>query len=158
VAEIVRAAGYFPDLDAAMAPRDVELLIESNALDHGLVTYASRHINLEDAHNPRTFELTSEDDAEGAHWRTPSGGSLTKMTIARRLQLRDNLDDARRDAIYELTRESLLAALEEGPGGTPDLMVARGRGRGRGANGLEPYIKWHFYFIFSYFHARFEPA
>lgn len=128
VAEIARAAGDFPALADNLAPRDVEVLLESRILDHGVMCYTSRHIALDDAHNPWTFELSSPEGVEDVAWHNPYGGERVKMALARRLQLRDGLNDDTRNLIWELTKDALLAELATAPGGAAALVMGRGKG------------------------------
>ena len=137
MAEIARAAGDFPTIGDSMSARDVELMLESRCLEHDIVSYTSRQIALESAHDTWMFELTSPVDIEQVHWLDPFQGEHTKMSLARHLQLRDDLDDRTRNSIWQFAKDALLAEIARGPGGAHDLLAerARGRGGGRGRRG-----------------------
>ena len=145
VAELSRAAGFHPAFPANATARDVELLHEARALQHGILVYTATRVGASDA--PWDFVLTDPVDIEDAFVLSRPTETLTKMAIARQLQLRDALsDEARNRQWAAMTKTALLAVLVPPPAGVgaapvpvalaaPPGADAPGRGGGRGLGG-----------------------
>ena len=109
VAEISRAAGYFPPVGDDSRPRDVELLHEAAFLTHDLMAY--RSIPVTDPAQPWDYELRGPEDAEAAFQAQPYS-AMKKMALARAIQRGNELSDRARDRMYStLSVAELLAVL-----------------------------------------------
>ena len=109
VAEISRAAGYFPPVGDDSRPRDVELLHEAAFLTHDLMVYRSTPVT--DPAQPWDYELRDPVDAEAAFQAQPYS-AMKKMALARAVQRDNDLSDRARDRMYStLTVTELLAVL-----------------------------------------------
>ena len=73
--------------------------------------------------------LTDRTDAEEQWFADTPVEDLTKIALARRIQIRDGLDDGRRAALWKQTRDILLADLFP-PAAAPGPGIGRARGRG----------------------------
>ena len=141
IAELFRAAGlYLPPEGSA---RDMELHYERAFPTLNTIRFSSaRH---GDSRMYWYFQLTEPVDIEEYMFATRPAQDVTKMTLARRLQILDGTDDRTRTVRWELTKDALFALLiahgedagdagdagegaDEVPG---DLDAPRGRGRGR---------------------------
>ena len=67
------------------------------------------------------------------HWTYENRdmGSHTKMSLARQLQVRDNLSDAVRDQVWALPRATLLESLARGPAAVP-IAVGKAAAKAKG--------------------------
>ena len=109
VAEISRAAGYFPPVGDDSRPRDVELLHEAAFLTHDLMVYRSCPVT--DPAQPWDYELRDPVDAEAVFLAQPYS-AMKKMALARAVQRDNDLSDRARDRIYStLTVAEILAVL-----------------------------------------------
>ena len=110
VAEISRAAGYYPELADDCTPRDAELAHEAMFLEHRVVHYrCAEHLN--DPGRPWDFVLSEPVDAEAESLDQAYAG-MTKIALARCLQLRGAADDALRHHLWgNFTAVELLAML-----------------------------------------------
>ena len=63
-----------------------------------------------------TFQLQNEEDIEAAFIRSRPEKELTKMALARQLELRSNLGEAKRFELWKVSKDVLLAAYRAGPG------------------------------------------
>ena len=143
IAEISRAAGFHPPVGPEATEREVELLHEQAFLQHGVLLYTSERVG--DSSNPWSFVLSEPRDPEDDFIETRPQHALTKMGLARSLQVRDGLTDKQRDDMWsKLSKDELLVAFGHEPGvgeGARDdgndhddeaPGAAQGRGRGRG--------------------------
>ena len=109
VAEISRAAGYFPPVGDDARPRDVELLHEAAFLTHDLMVYRSCPVT--DPAQPWDYELRDPVDAEAVFLAQPYS-AMKKMALARAIQRGNELSDRARDRIYSnYTVAEILAML-----------------------------------------------
>ena len=109
VAEISRAAGYFPPVGDDSRPRDVELLHEAAFLTHDLMVYRSCPVT--DPAQPWDYELRDPVDAEAVFLAQPYS-AMKKMALARAIQCGNELSDRARDRMYStLSVAELLAVL-----------------------------------------------
>ena len=139
VAEISRAAGFHPAAGATDTERDVEIRHEANMLIHDLVVYQTRRLAFHEggldfavgASRTLALESAPENIEDHAFEHRSTTTQLTKMALARQLQLRDGLSDDRRDLIWQtLDKDVLIAALMD-----PSVVLAAAKGRGRGGGG-----------------------
>ena len=121
IAEISKAAGYYPDdITADETERSVELKHEQRLLHHEVVAYSSDRYSYE--HGAGCGEkwafLLHEDpppeDIEDYCFVRRELQQLTKMALARRIQLTTGCADAHRDALWALPKATLLAQLHGG--------------------------------------------
>jgi hypothetical protein len=117
LAEMCVAAGYYPtDIGPDFSERDVEKLHEGRLLNHGIVHIESRrHIAGGWA---RIAKPSSAVDIEQHSFamRTAEGyDGLTKMALARALQLRDGFSDIVRERVLNLNWVTLKDAIEAKP-------------------------------------------
>jgi hypothetical protein len=162
VAELSKAAGFFPEVTPSMSARDVEIAHEAAVLSHGLVKLKSARIG--DFDTPWSYALSEPEDAEMSY-ASDNLMKLSRMGLARQLQIRDQFNDEMRNLLSTtLTKETLLQALAHTPvamasvakamakaGAAPPpppvgAPIARGRGgvahggraaaRGRGGRGV----------------------
>ena len=120
MAEIIRAAGFHPDVLPHHTERDVESMYMSYALTHELAVYECRRVSYDlggvwgDA--SWTFELTQPPNPiEEYMFRKRDLRSLTKMALARRIQLRDVLSDEQREVLWRQSKEALVQYLLDDP-------------------------------------------
>lgn len=136
IAEIIRAAGLNIDVEGSV--RDMELRYEASFATLGVIRFEGQRF--EGRLSEWYFILSESADLEEFAFLTKPVQDLTKMALARRLQILEGSDDDVRSRRWELTKEALLGLLmdhhagidmdvddEDGDGGAP-----RGRGRGRG--------------------------
>ena len=129
IAEISKASGVFPALDPNADAATEEAIHEREFLSHAPLHFDS--IRCPDSDGPWDFLLTNAEDAEQYAFNTRSIFVLTKMALARQLQLRDGTRDEVRNARWGLTIDALLASLiGDGAGGD-----GGGKGGGKGAKG-----------------------
>ena len=84
-----QAAGLVLPVGCADTARDVELALEEQFMDHGLVRFAhQRETNAED---PFTFIVSHPNDAEKVMWDHTPLLELRKMGLARRLEVEQGL-------------------------------------------------------------------
>ena len=105
IAELSRAAGYFPTVPTGATTRAVELLHENAIMTHGLLRLSGQR--LDDYENPWSFMLSGRVDAEEAH-ADERFDEMTKMALARQIQIRDGLSDDRRNAIWKQDKDFLI--------------------------------------------------
>ena len=87
-----QAAGLVLPVGCADTARDVELALEEQFMDHGLVRFAhQRETNAED---PFTFIVSHPNDAEKVMWDHTPLLELNKMGLARRLEVEQGLPRA----------------------------------------------------------------
>jgi len=139
VAEISRAAGFHPAAGANDTERDVEIHHEASMLLHDIVVYQTRRLAFHEggldfamgASWTLALESAPENIEDHAFEHRSTTTQLTKMALARQLQLRDGLSDDRRDLIWQtLDKDVLIAALMD-----PSVVLAAAKGRGRGGGG-----------------------
>ena len=153
LAEISLAAGHYPpDVQPYHTDRDIELLHERHFLDLNVERFESRRTSVgEGALWTFIVDVEAGTNLEQWSYEHRDFGDLTKMSMARQLQLRDGLTDDERNQAYALPKAVLIAALggpaEAAPpppaaaapaAAAPAAGVgadagkgARGRGRGR---------------------------
>ena len=85
VAEIARAAGWFPAVAQDASARDVELQYESKVLDLEIERYKAVRLG-ESIERPWEFLLTDASDIEDSFLESRAAADLTKMALARRIQ------------------------------------------------------------------------
>eukprot|EP00973_Karenia_brevis_P013489 1832080-Karenia_brevis.AAC.1 len=79
---------------------------EKEFLNHGVERLASRRCLSRPTSWCFVVDVTSGIDIEEWAFQTRDLGDHTKMGLARKLQLRDGLDDAGRDRIWQLPRQA----------------------------------------------------
>ena len=147
IAELIRAAGHYIENEGTA--REMEIKYEKAFATLDVVRFnGSRFL---DGNMPWQFLLTEPVDIEQYAFANRPPQDVTKMCLARRLQILDGSDDATRCRRWELTRDALIALLQDHHagggldlgGGAPDDDIdhdeddddagkGRGRGRGRG--------------------------
>jgi len=111
VAEISRAAGANVPSPANASARDLELAFETEVLKCGVMRYDSRPFH-EDPTVKWAFVLTDTNlGIEQELYDRTEVEDMTKMAIARSLQLRDGLSDDGRDKLWRLSWMALAAGL-----------------------------------------------
>ena len=115
IAEISLAAGYYPPVGDSESAREVELKHERHLLSHDIVVYHARRCTYADGEEwgaswAWSLDENSTDIEEHAFLHRDLN-TLTKMSLARQLQLRDNLTDNQRDRVWTLNKDTLLAAI-----------------------------------------------
>ncbi len=85
----------------------VEVLLESRILTHQIVCFDSRPSGNADI--PWSYVLENEIDIEEAFWRQDE--HLTKMAVARRLQVLEGLSNGQRDKLWQMSKQTLVGAL-----------------------------------------------
>ena len=142
VSEIARAAGYFPQVEIDDTAAIVEAKYEEKLLSFEVIHFDSVRIG-EDV-DPWGFILSNPVDVETLCFNTRGVVDLTKMALARKLQLNDGTSDALRAERWQLSKDNLLAALALAlDGGAVARPAAAGAGaavappaiRGRGGRG-----------------------
>lgn len=115
VAEISLAAGYYPDVGTSDSAREVEWKHECALLNHDIFVYDARRCTYNDGDEwGASWSWILDEpgtDIEEHAWGTRDISSLTKMALARQLQLRDMLSDDQRGRIWGLSKDVLLAAI-----------------------------------------------
>jgi hypothetical protein len=99
VAEICRAAGDHVAAAPTDSARDVELTLERRLVNHQVVRFHSERVS-NDAiltDYPWAFILTSPIDFETVFIQTRQINELTKMSLARQIQLNESLTDDQRE-------------------------------------------------------------
>ena len=155
IAEISSAAGYHPPLPRDASARDHEILHERHFLDHNVSVCEGNRVSYDmggDTGPDWSFVLSQDThDVEQYCFSQRRFADLTKMALARQLQLRDGLTNEQRDALWALNKTTLMNSLVHGAGrgraagagaaagvavGVAAPVGARGRGRGgRGRRG-----------------------
>lgn len=111
IAEISRAAGFYPTTPAEASERDVELIHERAFLGHQVLRYHCERIGTSD--HAWQFCVRDPVDLEEHIAASRPLADMTKMALARMLQLRDGLTDADRDSAWaKLKKGELLLALQ----------------------------------------------
>ena len=103
VGEISKAAGYYPACDENASERDLEILHETAFLNHDVRVFKGSRLG-EDLDEKATwsFELQHPgEDIEEYNFELKQLPDLTKMALARVLQLRNNLSDQERNRLWE---------------------------------------------------------
>ena len=143
IAELSIAAGYYPhDILPHYTERDVELLHERRILHHNIEIFDSRRVRLTSGATwARIVNCASGTDIEWHAFEDRPESDLTKMALARALQVRDDLTDDARDRVWALPKNVLNAALANQPAAIAKAKArakppAGGRGGGhRGGRG-----------------------
>ncbi len=114
LAELSLTAGFYPnDVLPHHTERDVELIHENNILEQNVERFESRPVRLTTGkHWSRIVNVNSGVDMEWHAFDERSIRDLTKMALARALQVRDGLSKNERQRIYGLSKNVLLHALE----------------------------------------------
>ena len=131
LAEVLRAAGHYPTVSVADTARDVELLLEADFMSKSLGRYDS--IRETAADGPFVFALESPIDAELRYFDETPLDALTKMALARKLELQQGCD--RMQVYNENTKQSILFRLNPGAAAAapaPPVPAPAGRGKGPG--------------------------
>ena len=112
--------------------RTVELKHEANLLNHKIVVFdAQRESGVEFGADASWFFLLENPvDIEECTFAKRAMPQLTKMALARQIQLRDGLTAAERNALWPLPKPTLVRHLVNGEGG-----LDGGDGVGDGAGG-----------------------
>lgn len=116
VADISRAAGYYPPHADDATARELEVLHEQALLQHNLIVYKCRPT---DVVGDATWALVLHEggrDVEDHVFEARALADLSKMALARQLQLRDGLNNSERDARWRLLKKAQLIAALLGPG------------------------------------------
>jgi hypothetical protein len=144
MAEIMLAAGLH--LEAGATARDTELIYERAFADLEVLRFVGERYDAR--RSEWYFVLQDPTEVEEYTYMSRNVNDLTKMALARRLQVIEGSDDATRSRRWELTKDALLQLLVdnadlavgavEGLGDDEDddsdapPAPPRGRGRGRG--------------------------
>ena len=160
IAEVSRAAGYYPVVPLNATERDIEVIHETHLLDHQVVVFdAERQTYTTGGDWGASWCFlvrNGPEDIEEHTFDKRDLAGLTKMALARRIQLRDNLTNDQRNALWPFRKDLLTrmvagdAAPEAGSdesdsdpddaAGVIGDAVAHGRGGGgapgRGAAGV----------------------
>ena len=149
LAELIRAAGCYPTASDTATAREVEIELEAKFMDYSLVVFT--HTRMADEHfdDPFTFHLSNPSNAEHVHWADLDLPEMTKMGLARKLEVAKGFDRA--NAWKTLSKSALIVALDPtyvppppppGPGGKAAVKGkgkggkgAAGRGKGKGKGG-----------------------
>lgn len=111
IAEISLTAGFHPTIPTNASEREVELIHERAFLGHGVLRYDCERIG--DSESAWRFVLRNPVDVEEHISASRPLEDMTKMALARALQLQDGLTDAERDAAWgRLKKGELLLALQ----------------------------------------------
>ena len=133
-AEVLRAAGCFPTASDSATAREVEIELEAKYMDHSLTIFNHRRSSSDHFDDPFTFHLNNPTDAEASLWASVAMEDLTKMGLARRLEVTHG--ENRASAWRNLSKLALLLALD--PTYVPPP-PAKGKGKVVGkAVGLPP--------------------
>ena len=150
VAELCRAAGHYLTPGPEETERQLELRYEASLLDLKVECVEYKRVPL--GHARRTWALAVQEgsgvDVEDHAFTMKPLADLTRLTLARRLVLRDGLEDRYLWRLADLQRNVLMAVLESdpAPGGVDaSIAVAKAaaakaavRGRGRGGPAVVP--------------------
>ena len=144
VAELIRAGGKHIEAEGTI--RDMEIKYEAAFATLGTINFDAERF--EGRRSEWSFALSGYVDAEEAAFMTKPVADLTKMALARRLQILEGSTDAVRARRWELTKEALIGLIVAHDGGGGDVHVGdgggdeevdggapRGRGRARGRGG-----------------------
>lgn len=124
IAEIAKAAGYYPAVGVDVTPKGEEDMYINDLLTLGLVRFNSKRLEDPTGEHPWSFVLSERIDLE-EHWFMQRPLSeLTKMALARQLQKDNGWTDAYRDEMWRLKKAALL--------GLVGVAAAKGKGKGRG--------------------------
>ena len=108
LAHLARTAGIPVVIAAEDTERDVEVKLESKILDSRVSAYSSAAIP--DAENHYSYMLSEAGDLE-QHWLSKQNFTeLTKMALARQIQIQDDLTDEARNKLWHLNRAALMLA------------------------------------------------
>ena len=110
LAELPRAAGYNPPARPNDTARAVEIALESSVFDHNVLRYAHRRLQNEAHADAYTFLLHEPADAEQVFWTKTALSDMTKMALARRLEVMHGVN--RLDAWRSMNKASLMLAAD----------------------------------------------
>lgn len=127
LAEILRSAGHTPAVSVHETARDVELALEASFLHHSLVRLDS--VRETSADDPFVFSLSNPLDAERLFWDETPLDAMTKMGLARRLEMEQGQNRLR--VFNDMTKTGLLLLLDPGHA-IPVPAAGKGKGRGGG--------------------------
>ncbi len=136
-AEIARASGDFRPAPPGASKRDEEIMLELAFLGHDLVRYNSKQETGE-RETHWQFIISGDELCEEAVLDATPQSELTKIMLARALQLREGLSDQQREKLWNMSRSALLAMyiappLPASPAGPAAAALAKGKGKGKGA-------------------------
>ena len=113
IAELSLAAGYYPPVAPDASAREVELDHEAHFLDHNVHVFQYRRFPVGNGTTVGKWSLIvqedSGEDVEHRHFAEEALANLTKMALARALQVRDGLTTADLAALLNLTKPVLIA-------------------------------------------------
>ena len=112
IAELSKACGFHPAVAVNATARDVELLHESMILGHDAMSHTTTRIYDED--HPWLYKLSDPTLLEEHYIAVTPMDELTKMGIARQIQLLRDLTDAARNDLWANTKAALFADLALG--------------------------------------------
>lgn len=151
ISELSLLSGYYPaEADHPLIDdRTMELIHERRLLNHRVEWYEASRLSVEHSSDMWLFKIDVDSgvDIEQHSNENTSLEESTKMNLARRLQVRDNLSDDDRTRSHQLSKAALIAALRVAPIaplaaaaaplplGPPVARGRGGRGRGRGRRG-----------------------
>ena len=149
VAELCRTAGHYLTPGPEETERQLELRYEASFLDLKVECVAYRRLPLGRA--GRTWALAVQEgscaDVEEHAFTTKPLADITRLALARRLILRDGLEDRHLWRLADMQKNVLIAVLETAPapgGVDAAIAVAKAaagvavRGRGRGGPAVVP--------------------
>lgn len=142
VAEICRAAGDHVAAAPTDSARDVELTLERRLVNHQVVRFHSERVS-NDAiltDYPWAFILTSPIDFETVFIQTRQINELTKMSLARQIQLNESLTGDQRDKLWEKSWDTLAAAYVQPHSAHAGAAALEPKGKGRGAAKGGPHL------------------
>jgi hypothetical protein len=131
IAEMCVAAGDRCVPRPGDSGRDREVQLEARLLTHNVVKFSSRRLG--DASHPWSFVVSEPVDIEAAFVRRCHPADLSKMALARQIQLQECLTDHRRDFLWTFSSDLLLAAYLADPSTSPSnaMAVAKAKCGGR---------------------------
>ena len=135
LAELVRAAGFYPDVLAGESARDVEVKLETHFLDHDLLAFKSERMFGSSPGDEWTYCLSDPAPAETVYQDTVPLADMTKMCLARRLELSGG--PPRFNSWGHMSKAGLYAAIGM-PADAAAAPAAKGKGKGRGRGHGDP--------------------
>ena len=136
VAEICKAAGYWPPSLPSDTARDVEIAHDKAIVDHEIERFNSRRGSLRrGASWAMLVRVEGGEDFEWAAYEERPLATLTKMALARCLQVRGGLNADSRKALLNLPKTVLVAAMRNDDPGTAAAVLAAGPAHAAAAEG-----------------------
>ena len=134
LAEMRKAAGFVLHVSVNDTARQVEIALEQGFVNHDLLRFQHKRVpsDLDEEGDPFVFLLSGPADAEQVFWVHTQLCDLTKMGLARRLEVEQGRN--RLTCYSDLDKLAMILLIQPGyiPPAPADGKGKGGRGRGKG--------------------------